>query len=157
MAGIALVIAVVGAACGPRIAPGPPPCVGPATPSDTISVGLLTATNSDRATQGLAPLSWNPQLWCLASEWSGQIAAAGKLTHRDLNVIIRSDGYRSYRALGENLLRGPQTLTPEAMEAAWMNSSGHRANVLGGQFTSFAVAYFIAADGQVFVTANFGG
>ena len=38
-----------------------------------------------------------------------------------------------------------------------MNSSGHRANVVGGQFTSFAVAYFISGDGQIFVTANFGG
>ena len=37
------------------------------------------------------------------------------------------------------------------------NDMRKAANVLGGQFTSFAVAYFIAADGQVFVTANFGG
>ncbi|HEU5302322.1 MAG TPA: CAP domain-containing protein [Acidimicrobiia bacterium] len=161
--GIALVVAVVGAACGPRIAAAPPPapapptCVGPAGPPDTISSELFTLTNNDRAANGLGPLRWNPQLWCLAHGWSAHIAGMGTLTHRDLNAVIRSPEYRGYYALGENLLRGSRSLTAGAMENAWMNSSGHRANIVGGQFTSFAVAYFITGDGQIFVTANFGG
>lgn len=163
IAGIALVIAVLGAACGPRVTaappapPAPPACVGPAGPPDAISASLLTLTNTDRAANGLGPLRWNPQLWCLASGWSSQIASAGSLSHRDLNAVIRTTEYRGYHALGENLLRGPQSLSPEAMESAWMNSSGHRANIVGGQFDSIAVAYFIAGDGQIYVTANFGG
>ncbi len=157
VAGIAIVIAVIGAACGPRVAAGPPACVGPAAPPDAISANLLTLTNSDRAANGLGPVSWNPQLWCLASEWSAQIAGAGRLTHRDLNAVIRTPSYSNYGALGENVLRGPQTMSAEAMEAAWMNSPGHRANIVGGQYTSLAVAYTISGDGQIFATANFGG
>ena len=153
----ALAIAIIGAACGPSVAAGPPACVGPGAPPDAISSGVLAATNNDRAANGLAPLQWNAQLWCLASAWSTQIAGNGTLTHRDLNATIRSAEYASYRTLGENLLRGPAALAPESMEVAWMNSSGHRANVLSAQFTSAAVAYTMTGDGQVFVTVNFGG
>ena len=130
--------------------------VGPANPPDAISSNLLTLTNNNRA-NGLGLLRWNPQLWCLASAWSSQIASAGSLTHPDLNVVIRSAEYRGYHALGENLLRGPRSLSPEAMESAWMNSNAHRANIVDGRFNSLAVAYVIAGDGQIFVTANFDG
>ncbi len=157
IAGIALVIAVIGAACGPRVSAGPPACVGPATPPDAISANILTLTNADRAANGLGPLSWNPQLWCLASEWSTQLAGVGSLSHRDLDAVIRTSAYNAYRALGENLLRGPQSLSSEAMESAWMNSSGHRANIVGGQFNTLAVAYTMSGDGPMFVTVNFGG
>jgi len=153
----ALAIAIIGAACGPRVAAGPPSCAGPAAPPDAISNGVVAATNNDRAANGLGALQWSAQLWCLASEWSGQIANTGTLSHRDLNSVIRSAAYSSYRSLGENLLRGPAAMTAESMETSWMNSPGHRANVLAGRFTSIAVAYTMTADGQVFVTVNFGG
>ncbi len=38
-------------------------CVGPAAPPDATSLGIFNRVNSDRAANGLAPVSWNPQLW----------------------------------------------------------------------------------------------
>lgn len=45
----------------------------------------------------------------------------------------------SYRSAGENIARG--YATPQAVVNAWMNSSGHRANILNGNFTHIGVGY----------------
>lgn len=50
----------------------------------------------------------------------------------------------TYRSAGENIARG-QT-SPKAVVNAWMNSSGHRANILNASFTEIGVGY--VADGN---------
>jgi uncharacterized protein YkwD len=114
--------------------------------------------NADRAAAGLRALSWNRQLYCLATDWSAQMAATGNLHHRDLNVTIRSAAYSAYRTLGENVLRGSAGMSGQAMEAAWMASPAHRANVLSPSFTSIGIGLAYSPDGsQVYATQNFGG
>lgn len=50
----------------------------------------------------------------------------------------------SYRTAGENIAKGYQT--PEAVVNAWMNSPGHRANILNSTYTHIGVGY--VADGN---------
>ncbi len=57
--------------------------------------------------------------------------------------MIRNFGI-SYRTAGENIAKG-QT-TPQAVVNAWMNSSGHRANILNSSYTKIGVGY--VADGK---------
>ena len=57
--------------------------------------------------------------------------------------MMKSFGIK-YRSAGENIARG-QT-TPQAVVNAWMNSSGHRANILNPSFTHIGVGY--VADGK---------
>jgi uncharacterized protein YkwD len=45
----------------------------------------------------------------------------------------------TYRSAGENIARGQAT--PQAVVNAWMNSSGHRANILNSSFTHIGVGY----------------
>ncbi len=45
----------------------------------------------------------------------------------------------SYRSAGENIARGQAT--PQAVVNAWMNSSGHRANILNASYTQIGVGY----------------
>ncbi|MBQ7974249.1 MAG: SafA/ExsA family spore coat assembly protein [Clostridia bacterium] len=45
----------------------------------------------------------------------------------------------SYRAAGENIAKGQST--PQAVVNAWMNSSGHRANILNSSYTHIGVGY----------------
>lgn len=45
----------------------------------------------------------------------------------------------SYRSAGENIARGQAT--PQAVVNAWMNSSGHRANILNSSYTKIGVGY----------------
>ena len=50
----------------------------------------------------------------------------------------------SYRSAGENIARGQRT--PDEVVTAWMNSSGHRANILNSSFKTIGVGY--VADGN---------
>lgn len=45
----------------------------------------------------------------------------------------------SYRSAGENIARGQKT--PQAVVNGWMNSSGHRANILNSSYTKIGVGY----------------
>jgi uncharacterized protein YkwD len=52
--------------------------------------------------------------------------------------MIKSFGI-TYRSAGENIAKGQ--ITPKAVVDAWMNSSGHRANILNASFTEIGVGY----------------
>ncbi|MCJ7438554.1 MAG: CAP domain-containing protein [Acidimicrobiia bacterium] len=150
---VALIVSACGSPAPPAAAPG---CSGPGAPPDAASVAVLNATNVSRGGAGLGPLSWNGQLWCLASEWSNHLAAINSLVHRDLGATLRSAEYAGYRTLGENILRGAAGMSGDAMHAAWMGSPLHRANILSPAFSSIGFA-FAFGNGQVFATENFGG
>ena len=51
----------------------------------------------------------------------------------------------SYRSAGENIAYGQQT--PEAVMSGWMNSQGHRANILERNFTKIGVSCYENANG----------
>jgi len=132
-----------------------PAAVPPA--SDPVAGSVLAAMNRDRAANGLAALEWNNQLGDLGSAWAAHLAAAkGGLVHQDLTAVLYSAGYEGYNTLGENLLVGPTTISAGSMETAWMNSPGHRANILRASFTSAGVASR-TSDGKVWVVVEFGG
>jgi len=156
-------LAVVLAACRPpaattKTAAAAPAAAQncPAAPSDPTIQRLFDRVNSDRAANGLGPLSWNPQLTCLAQDHSNWMAATGSFTHRDLQATINQPDYAGYASLGENILVGPQSMTADAMEDAWMNSPGHRANILSANFDSIGIALANSSDGRVWATQNFG-
>lgn len=50
----------------------------------------------------------------------------------------------TYRSAGENIARGQST--PQAVVNAWMNSSGHRANILNSSFTHIGVGYVASGN-----------
>lgn len=52
--------------------------------------------------------------------------------------MIKNFGIR-YKAAAENIAKGQKT--PEAVVNAWMNSSGHRANILNASYTKIGVGY----------------
>lgn len=54
---------------------------------------------------------------------------------------VLSENGISYRRAGENIAWGQKT--PEAVVNAWMNSEGHRANILNKDFTSIGVGYYL--------------
>jgi len=148
-AGIVAALALGATACMPPPAPAGPP--------DGVTAGVLNAMNRDRAANGLGALGWNNQLAGLGSNWAAHLATAnGGLVHQDLTSVLYSPGYGSYNTLGENLLVGPASMSTDQMEAAWMASSGHRANILRGSFTTAGVGYSYA-NARIWVAVEFGG
>jgi uncharacterized protein YkwD len=152
----AIVVVFALTACAPTKAPPPAP-TPPSLPldsADPIAKGLVSLTNSDRAANGLDPLAWNAQLGGLAQSWSEHLAATGQLLHQDLDALLQTPAYSGFSELKENILSGACTFTAAQIEAAFMNSPGHKANVLG-DFTVMGIG--VKCNGtQVFVTVVFG-
>lgn len=156
--GVFLALAAGATLLGACVRPAPPPpppaasCAASAPNSVTSEVRRLA--NGARASAGLAPLSWSSDLACMADEWSRHMASTGNFAHRNLGAELER---RSWSTLGENILRGSASLTAHQMHTAWMNSPGHRANILSGAFSSIGVGTAIGADGRLYATQNFGG
>jgi uncharacterized protein YkwD len=152
-----LAVAAALSACTPGVGSGAA-CAAPDAPVDPVTVAVFNQVNADRAANGVGGLAWNPQLYCLATDWSAQMAASGNFHHRELNGVIRSHDYDGYSTIGENILRGPVSLTGEEMEAAWMASPLHRENCLSSAFTSIGIGLAVTADGNtIYATQNYGG
>ena len=104
---------------------------------------VVRLVNLERAKHGLAPLTEDWQLSRVARYKSEDMMSLGYFSHNSPTYgspfeMMRSFGI-SYRSAGENIARG--YLTPAAVVAAWMNSPGHRANILNSTYTHIGVGY----------------
>ena len=99
-------------------------------------------------------LCWNDQLGGYAQGWANWMATNNSLTHQGLSGII---GNTPFSTMGENILQGPPGTSIGQMEAAWMNSPDHRANILNGAFTQAGFGVATSSDGSVWAVVDFGG
>ncbi|NCB04340.1 MAG: SafA/ExsA family spore coat assembly protein [Clostridia bacterium] len=109
---------------------------------------VVRLVNEQRAKNGLAPLTQNWELSRIARYKSQDMADNGYFSHTSPTYgspfdMIRAFGL-SYRTAGENIAKG--YATPKAVVDGWMNSSGHRANILNASFRQIGVGY--SADGN---------
>ncbi len=126
---------------------------GASAPGDVSAI--VQAMNQDRAAAGLGSLGYNDQLAASGANWASSIAAGGSLVHQNLSAILAQPSYSGYHTIGENLLVGPDGMSAGAMESAWMNSPGHRANILGA-FSTVGVG-IAHSGGRIWVAVEFGG
>lgn len=104
---------------------------------------VVDLTNQERAKHGLAALKVDNALSKVAREKSNDMAANGYFDHNSPKYgspfdMMKSFGI-SYNTAGENIAKGQRT--PAEVVNAWMNSEGHRANILNGDFTHIGVGY----------------
>ena len=109
---------------------------------------VIRLVNEIRAQNGLGKLTYNWELGRVARYKSQDMHDNRYFSHTSPVYgtpfqMIKSFGI-TYRSAGENIARG-QT-SPQAVVNAWMNSSGHRANILNASFTQIGVGY--VADGH---------
>jgi uncharacterized protein YkwD len=138
--------------CG-SAAPAPAPSISAPLP---ITAELITLANQQRRAAGLPGLSEHPSLATAAQGQSMDQARRALMTHAGSNgsnagARIAFMGYR-WSAWGENVAAG-QT-TPRDVMNAWMNSPGHRANILSSTFTDIGVAAVAGADGTIYWTMD---
>jgi uncharacterized protein YkwD len=93
---------------------------------------LAAATNAARSAAGLRALALNGQLTSVAQAWANQLAAAGTLSH---NGALRTQ-VTGWQVLGENVGMGGDV---PAIQAAFMASPAHRANILDPRYTQMGV------------------
>ena len=139
-----------------------------ALPNDTQTSELflkeletIYLTNLERRQHGLSPLRWNRQLQ-LAARWFAADAvegnAPGFCDHTDSQQRSPGQrfldfGYRHAQAWGENVICG--YTEPQYAVAGWMNSAGHRANLLHSDYREIGVGYYQGASGRGYVTQDF--
>lgn len=109
---------------------------------------VIRLVNVERAKYGLAALSEDWELSRVARYKSQDMRDKGYFSHQSPTYgspydMMRAFGI-SYRTAGENIAMGQST--PAAVVNAWMNSSGHRANILSKSFTKIGVGYVASGN-----------
>lgn len=117
--------------------------------------------NQKRSENGLKPLAWNAELASVARVHSQNMAEYQFFGHRGLDGKMVSDradniGLGRWRAIGENIAfnRGYQDPIAKAVEG-WMNSPGHRHNLLEDSWKESAIGVAVTPDGSYYFTQVF--
>lgn len=104
---------------------------------------VVKLTNQERTQRGLKPLKVDPTLSKMARDKSGDMAQNHYFSHNSPTYGSPFDMMKqygiSYRTAGENIAEGQRT--PQEVVDAWMNSEGHRENILNPNFTYIGVGY----------------
>ena len=129
-------------------------------PGDVINIPSVDSTvssyekevvrlvNLERTSRGLKALEEDWQLTRVARYKSQDMKDNSYFSHTSPTYgspfnMMKNFGI-SYRTAGENIARGQKT--PAAVVNAWMNSSGHRANILNSSFTHIGVGYVASGN-----------
>ena len=124
----------------------------PETDSNTAVVSqyaqeVVRLVNIERVNAGLAPLTLDETLCAAAQVRAKEIDSEFSHTRPDGSscfTVLKEMGI-PYRACGENIAKGSPT--PERVVQGWMNSAGHRANILNENFTTIGVGVHEDAAG----------
>lgn len=137
-------------------------------PGDKVTVPLFTATksveyqvvklvNQERAKNGLKPLAVNWQLSRVARYKCNDMRDKGYFSHTSPTYGSPFDMMKSFRitysTAGENIAAG-QT-TAESVMTSWMNSPGHRQNILSPNYTEIGVGYSTGGSYRYYWTQMF--
>lgn len=131
------------------------------TPSSQIKAAEQRAfelLNADRKANGLPALKLNGSLVVLAENYGRDMINRNYFSHYNPEGQSPFDRMRnygiSYRSAGENLAINNSV---EAAERAFMNSPGHRANILNSSYTEVGVGVTYDSRGSVYVVQEFIG
>ncbi|MFK4467114.1 CAP domain-containing protein [Bacillus sp. RC252] len=104
---------------------------------------VVELTNAERTKQGLSALQIDTELSKVARIKSEDMQKNNYFDHNSPTYGSPFDMMKkfgiSYKSAGENIAQGQRT--PEEVVQAWMNSAGHRANILNSGFTHIGVGY----------------
>jgi len=125
---------------------------------------LVELTNKSRAEEKLPPLKINPLLCKVARQHTLNMARQEKMAHvldgKGVAQRVTDAGY-DYRKVGENLAKASGDAKappspPAEIHKKWMESKGHRANILEAKYTEVGISVAISEKGTYFYTMVFG-
>ena len=120
---------------------------------------ILELTNLERKKKDLPPLKTNALLFKVAQAHSENMARQGKMEHKldGLTPLqrLRAAGY-PYNKAFENIGSGDADVPLEDLVKAWMDSKGHRENILTNVCTEIGLGVARDKNGQVYYTQLFG-
>ena len=116
----------------------------------SMIVEAFNLANAEREKAGLAPLTWSDEMYSASSTRSVELSVLFSHT--------RPDGTRCFTAApgimyGENIAMGYTSAA--SVINGWMNSPGHRANILNANHTIGAISLYVV-NGKYYWSQNFG-
>jgi uncharacterized YkwD family protein/spore coat assembly protein SafA len=128
-----------------------------ASPLKSLESEVVRLVNVERGKRGLPLLAENWQLSRVARLKSQDMIDKGYFSHISPTygspfAMMEDFGLR-FAAAGENIAEGQRT--PQEVMNAWMNSAGHRANILSAAYTQIGVGAAKAANGTLYWTQMF--
>ncbi|GAA2748628.1 sigma-70 family RNA polymerase sigma factor [Kitasatospora cinereorecta] len=149
----------------PSPTPTPTPTPSPTTAAPktssaapkSVQLQVIDLVNAERTRNGCKPVKSNDKLQLAAQRHSDDMAARNFFDHTNPDGAgpqerIDATGYR-WSSWGENIARGQQGAS--SVMTSWMNSPGHRANILNCSFTELGVGVHNGAGGPWW-TQDFG-
>nr|WP_295973159.1 CAP domain-containing protein [uncultured Bacillus sp.] len=114
---------------------------------------VVRLVNAERAKQGLASLLHRADIKNVAEKKAMDMINSNYFSHNSPNYgspfqMLQTFGI-SYRKAGENIAKGQRS--PQEVMNSWMNSSGHRANILDSGYNAIGVGYYNGAWVQIFI------
>lgn len=134
------------------------PTVKPST-SNSASLSnyaseVLRLVNIERAKAGLSSYTTNQTITAAANKRANETSVSFSHTRPDgsgFSTVLQEFGI-SYRAAGENIAYGQRT--PQEVVTGWMNSPGHRANILNANFNKIGIGVY-QKNGVIYWTQEF--
>ncbi len=116
---------------------------------------LFEALNRERAAQGLSALQWDSTLFKAARQHALRMVNLKLVEHQlpnepNLEARLTGAGAR-FSVIAENIAVGPN---PQTIHSGWMDSPGHRKNILDPRFTSVGIAA-VRGSGGLFAVQDF--
>ena len=130
----------------PTPAPDPNPGSGDnqVVPTDQFDQEVLKLVNQERKQNGLKPLALSEKLDTAADDYSEEMIKDNRFSHRGKDGSSPGDriekaGYTDWNTWAENIAAGQQSAAE--VVRGWMNSPGHRANILNSRMTHMGLGY----------------
>ena len=131
-----------------------------ATASSTLGTyeqQVVDLVNKERAAAGLSALKVNTTLAKVAETKAADMRDNNYFSHTSPTYGSPFDMMKqfgiSYTAAGENIAKGQKT--PAEVMNGWMNSSGHKANILNSNYTEIGVGYVTDSNGNGYWVQEF--
>lgn len=116
---------------------------------------LFAAVNEERTQRGLLALRWDDSLYEAARPHAEEMAARRSISHQypgEPDLAARGRGAGAHFSLiAENVAEAPTALE---VHTAWMNSPGHRANILDGKLNAVGIRV-VRRSGQLYAVQDF--
>ena len=123
----------------------------------TYEQQVAELVNIERQKVGLPALELDSAISNVARTKSKDMATNNYFAHQSPTYGSAGDMLKQFginwSAWGENIASGQKT--PEAVVTAWMNSSGHRANILSSNFSKIGIGYVTNSNGTPYWTQMF--
>ncbi|HXG69831.1 MAG TPA: CAP domain-containing protein [Gemmatimonadaceae bacterium] len=158
---LAVATAIFALACVRPVAEPPSPARPTASqPMSATESAIVNAINDEREQRGLRPVTWDPRLDQAAKLQARNMAALRRMAHNlpetaqpTLVARVRAAGY-AYRRITENIAFGQRDA--ETVVESWMNSPGHRANILDPNVSETGIGVTRSENGRLYFCQVFG-